>query len=206
MAERVSPVAVTAALPGGVAAAPPRLAPALAAPVAPVSAPTMAAPAPPTKPPKMSLPVELEPFRLLREKPLPKKVLEDNYEISDKEDTDDECEEEQERLRASKVVPAWSADYKQALAAQDGIDPDSIFSSRVPFCDSDAIFPDDLYRQYRQKPPRRKRGSSCQWHKDRLSASEIARYRAKMGQQKRWSSLRKKTITVGKKDKSNIIE
>jgi len=153
--------------------------------------------APPAKqhkaPPKVSIPGELEPWQKFRERPLPEKVAEDNYDISDKEDTDNECEE-QDRNRANKAIPAWCVDYKQALAAQEGVDPDSIFSSRVPFCDLDGIFPDTLYARFRQKPPKRKRGSSCQWHKDRLSISEIARYRAKMGQLKRWSSLRKKVI------------
>lgn len=138
-----------------------------------------------------------EPWRRLREKTLGAKVPEDNYEISDKEDTDDEgAEEDQDRNRANKMIPVWCVDYKQALAAQDGLDPDSIFSPRVPFCDMDAIFPDALYRERGRQPPKRKRGSSCQWQKDRLSRSEIARYRAKMGQQKRWSSLQKKVITL----------
>merc|ERR1719245_1244002 len=103
----------------------------------------------------------------------------------------------------NKPIPAWCADYKQALSLQEGVDPDSIFSSRVPFCDIDAIFPDALYREHRRQPPKRKRGSSCQWHKDRLSRTEIARYRAKMGQQRRWSSLRKKVITLDHGEDSN---
>lgn len=133
-----------------------------------------------------------EPWRRFREKPLPPKKQEDNWEISDKEDSDDEgADEEQDRNRANKPVPTWCVDYKQALAAQEGVDPDSIFSSRVPFCDIDAIFPDTLYRERGRKPPKRKRGSSCQWAKDRLSSSNIARYRAKMGQLKRWSSIKR---------------
>lgn len=155
---------------------------------------TFAMPAP--RQPKMSVSGTSETRRRLLEKPLPEKAPEDNYEISDKEDTDDEDEENQESRRANKVVPSWCADYQQKLAAQEGVDPDSIFSSRVPFCDLDAIFTDALYQQYGKKAPKRKRGSSCQWHKDRLSATEIARYRAKMGQQKRWSSLRKQTLTI----------
>lgn len=137
---------------------------------------------------------ELEPWQVLRLKPLPAKKPEDNYEISDKEDTDDEVDDEDHR--SMKPIPQWCVNYKEALAAQEAVDPDTIFTPRVPHCDIDTIFPDVLYRDRGIKPLRRKRGSSCQWQKDRLSRTEIARYRAKMGLVKRWSCLKKKVITV----------
>lgn len=130
-----------------------------------------------------------EPWQRLRQAPLPPRRPEDNYEISEKGDSADEGTDE--RDDGDKHIPAWSADYGQAIAAQEGVDPDSIFGVGVPHCDLDAIFPDILYRAGGRAPPRRKRGSSCQWAKDRLRRSEIGAYRLKMGQQKRWSALNK---------------
>lgn len=133
-------------------------------------------------------PEEPEPWEILRKTVLPPKNPDDDYEISDKEDSADELEEPD---RSDKHVPAWSLDYSVKLTAQENVDPDTIFGSKVPICDLDMIFPDALYREWGCAPPRRKRGSSCLWHKDRLSRSEIVAYRRKMGHQRRWSVLTK---------------
>jgi len=133
-------------------------------------------------------PAQPEPWETIRKTPLPPKNLEDDYEISDKEDSADELEEPD---RSDKHVPTWSLDYSEQLAVQESVDPDTIFGPKVPICNLDMIFPDALYREKGCAPPRRKRGSSCLWHKDRLSRSEITAYRQKMGHSRRWSILHK---------------
>ena len=44
----------------------------------------------------------------------------------------------------------------------------------------DSIFPDSLYRSLH--PQKKKRGSSCLWLRDKLTAQEIESYAVKMGQ------------------------
>lgn len=123
--------------------------------------------------------------------PLSPKKLEDNYEISDKEETDDEAEERPEPDRSKKHKPAWCAEksVEELCAAQGACDPDSIFGFRVPKCDLEEIFPDVVYKKQKKLQPRRRRGSSALWYRDRLSRSEIINYRDKMGQVRRWSLL-----------------
>lgn len=129
---------------------------------------------------------ELEFWRELRKQSLPDKSEADNYEVSDKEDSDVE-----EPDRSYKHIPAWSSDLAKVaemVLGQAEVDPDSIFGP-VPHCDLEAIFPDRLYVNMKAINPRRRRGSSCQWLHDRLSSEEIIKYRAKMGQKRRWSVL-----------------
>jgi len=147
-----------------------------------------AVPPVPTFQAQLAKPAQQEAWEILRKTALPPKNLDDGYEISDKEDSADESEEPD---RSDKHVPTWSLNYSEQLATQENVDPDSIFGSKVPLCDLDMIFPDALYRERGCPPPRRKRGSSCHWHKDRLSRSEINAYRQKMGHQRRWSVLNK---------------
>lgn len=106
---------------------------------------------------------------------------EDNYEVSDKEDSDAE-----EPDRSKKHVPTWSKNYLEVVAKQSNIDPDTIFGCRVPRCDLEAIFSDDDYRRFAKDRPQRKRGSSGEWLRDRLSKAEIGEYNRKMGYQRGW--------------------
>mmetsp|Transcript_86485 Transcript_86485/g.242090 ORF Transcript_86485/g.242090 Transcript_86485/m.242090 type:complete len:413 (+) Transcript_86485:114-1352(+) len=127
---------------------------------------------------------------ILRRVELPPVRPEDSYEISDKEDSSDEAAVERaEQERARKAVPEWCGGYEEFVLKQAEVDPDSIFGVRVPDCNLDAIFPDALYRARGRVNPRRPRGSSCLWSKDRLRPCEVALYRQKMGQRRKWSML-----------------
>lgn len=129
-------------------------------------------------------PPEPEPWQLLRRIKLPPPSEKDNYEISDKGE-DSEAEEPD---RTMKHIPAWSSNYLQLLDAQANIDPDTIFGSKVPICDLEAIFSDQDYMKFQKERPRRRRGSSAEWGGDRLGRHEIGEYKRKMGHQKRWQS------------------
>eukprot|EP00933_Yihiella_yeosuensis_P033764 TRINITY_DN27400_c0_g1_i1.p1 TRINITY_DN27400_c0_g1~~TRINITY_DN27400_c0_g1_i1.p1 ORF type:complete len:551 (+),score=131.65 TRINITY_DN27400_c0_g1_i1:98-1654(+) len=153
-----------------------------ASPTAPGSAKKRKA-APPV-PAFKSQPPEPEPWQLLRNMKLPEKSEDDNYEISDKGD-DSEAEEPD---RSQKKTPAWSINYLELIEAQADIDPDTIFGTKVPVCDLEAIFTDNDYRKYATERPKRKRGSSGEWRRDRLSRAEIGEYKKKMGHLKRWKS------------------
>lgn len=141
-----------------------------------------------------------EPWQVLRElPPLPPKNSEDNYEISDHEDSDDEADRP-EPDRSKKHVPSWAVVYSEDVVKQGTVDPDSIFGVCVPSCDLEVIFPDSLYLNAKRNSvnpnPKRKRGSSCMWMRDRLSRHEINEYRRKMGQLRRWSMLRPDKATT----------
>lgn len=125
-----------------------------------------------------------EPSVVLRQRMLPSKLIEDNYEIS--EHADDSDEDAGERDRSSKHVPKWCESYLQELERQADMDPDTIFGGRVPHCVLERIFPDDLYRQVGKDRPRRQRGSSGDWRKDRLKREEIRDYKSRMGHQRSW--------------------
>jgi hypothetical protein len=124
----------------------------------------------------------LEQWMLLRQQPLGDPRPEDNYEISEK-GSDSEAESP-EADRKKKHVPAWCKDWITLLNAQANIDPDSIFGTKVPRCELENIFTDVDYAIRNKKRPRRKRGSSGEWKKDRLTQFEIDEYKRKMGQTK----------------------
>lgn len=132
-------------------------------------------------------PVEKQrhPLELLRlTAPLSPKKEDDNYEISEKdENSDAECEEPD---RTGKHVPRWCSDYLQTLTSQSTWDPDGIFGNKVPRCDLEAIFSNEIYKKYSRERPQRRRGSSGEWKKDRLRPNEIRDYKRKMGQTKAW--------------------
>lgn len=113
------------------------------------------------------------------------KKEEDNYELSDLEEDKDGNRIEPDR--SGKQVPAWSLNFLELATSQGGIDPDSIFGSRVPKLDLEEIFPDSFYRGF--NPVKRRRGSSSHWVRDALTNQEIVAYTSKMGQKRRWSSL-----------------
>ncbi|CAK9051433.1 INCENP_ARK-bind domain-containing protein [Durusdinium trenchii] len=117
------------------------------------------------------------------------KRAEENYDLSDLEEDEDGNRIEPDRLR--KHIPARCSNYTQVAASQADIDPDSIFGSRMPLCDLDAIFPDSFYRSLHPNQPRqRRRGSSCHWIRDALTPHEIHAYAVKMGQSRSWSTVR----------------
>mmetsp|Transcript_41678 Transcript_41678/g.73163 ORF Transcript_41678/g.73163 Transcript_41678/m.73163 type:complete len:526 (-) Transcript_41678:142-1719(-) len=138
---------------------------------------------PPSSPPK-------EAWQLLRQVDLSPKKDEDNYEISDRDENSDDQGGEiiDEPDRSHKHVPQWSVNFLETLSKQEHMDPDSIFGSKVPFCDLDLIFTDQLYKQFSQDRPKRKRGSSAVWSKDRLCREEIEMYKQKMGHNVAWNA------------------
>jgi len=127
---------------------------------------------------------------LLRSIILPLKRVEDNYVISDHgSDSEAEDQEQQkEKERTSKHVPKWCETYVQDLARQSDIDPDSVFGSKVPRCSLEDIFTDQAYQQVGRHRPKRTRGSSGDWRKDRLAKHEVLHYKTRMGQVRNWDA------------------
>lgn len=122
----------------------------------------------------------------LRRMVLPPKRAEDNYEISE-HGSDSEAEDKaDEPDRRSKHVPKWCGSYLQDLLGQSDVDPDSIFGSKVPRCVLEDIFGDELYQQAGKNRPKRHRGSSGDWRKDRLGRHEVRDYKQRMGQVRNW--------------------
>lgn len=122
-----------------------------------------------------------EPWLELRRVRLPPRDPLESYEISDKGE-DSEVEEPD---RSHKHVPAWSLNYLSLIEKQADTDPDTIFGSRVPQCDLEAIFKDEHYAWCGKDRPRRRRGSSGEWRRDRLKQQEVCEYKRKMGHVKR---------------------
>lgn len=84
-------------------------------------------------------------------------------------------------------MPRWCDGYLEQLPEQASIDPDTIFGKRVPECCLEKVFPEALYRLVRRSlPQKRKRGSSGNWRKDRLSKTEIGEYKRRMGLKRGW--------------------
>ncbi|CAE6939121.1 Ankk1 [Symbiodinium natans] len=133
-----------------------------------------------------SVPLFREPYLELRNITLSPKKPEDNYAISDYGgDSEGEDAAARERMRQKKAVPRWCDKYLLQIQKQVDVDPDTIFG-KVPRCVLDDMFPDSVYRQARQKRPARRRGSSCDWRRDRLTRSEIRAYKQQMGQKRSW--------------------
>jgi len=136
------------------------------------------------------------PVALLRQIELPLKRDEDNYVISD-HGSDSEAEEAaEEKDRSHKHVPKWCETYLQDLAGQSDVDPDTIFGNTVPRCMLEDIFTDVMYQEVGKSRPKRTRGSSGDWRKDRLAKHEIRDYKLRMGQVRSWDS-EKPTVTSG---------
>eukprot|EP00929_Paragymnodinium_shiwhaense_P020658 TRINITY_DN13698_c0_g1_i1.p1 TRINITY_DN13698_c0_g1~~TRINITY_DN13698_c0_g1_i1.p1 ORF type:complete len:788 (-),score=199.03 TRINITY_DN13698_c0_g1_i1:157-2520(-) len=136
-----------------------------------------------TVPPKQ--PKEPEPWQILRQQVLPPSRPEDNYEISEKGGDSDA--EDNEDLRARKPVPAWCESFLQQLKSQEDVDPDTIFGPRVPPCVLEDIFSDELYVAVGKKRPKRARGSSGDWNKDRLQRDDVDKYKSRMGHVRSWT-------------------
>jgi len=126
-----------------------------------------------------------DPAMMLRQIDLKPKLDEDNYEISEHEENSDE-DADKSRDRSGKHVPRWCSTYLEDLQRQADIDPDTIFASKVSCCDLDAVFTDDMYREVGKQRPKRLRGSSGDWRKDRLSCMEIKSYKSRMGHLRSW--------------------
>lgn len=124
-----------------------------------------------------------EPWMALRQIRLAPRLAEDNYEISD-QDSDVEVAENKDRSK--KNVPRWCASHAEAVLKQADWDPDTIFSTRVPQCCLEDIFTDALYAKTKKQRPARKRGSSQDWQKDRLTKTDVNFYKTRMGQKKCW--------------------
>jgi hypothetical protein len=127
----------------------------------------------------------LEPWLFLRQSELMSPRPEDNYEISDQGDSDPDDAAEARR-RAKKHVPRWCDNYLEQLSKQADMDPDTLFGGRVPTCDVEDIFPIELYEKVGKARPKRNRGSSQNWGRDRLTKNEVKDYKKKMGQAKGW--------------------
>lgn len=135
------------------------------------------------------VPQRLEPYFELRQMNLPEKRLEDNYEISETGGNSD-AEESHSKDRSSKHVPKWCSEYLGELTKQCDIDPDTIFGHKVPQCNLEEIFNNEMYRQAGKNRPKRQRGSSGDWRKDRLTRTEIIHYKSRMGHMRAWSTER----------------
>lgn len=118
------------------------------------------------------------------------KLDEDNYAISERDESEENEGEMAEQDNPDKVVPLWATNYLEVLASQSSLDPDTIFCSKVPRCELQTIFPDELYARCRMQRPKRVRGSSGEWRRDGLQQDEASRYKAKMGQMESWRDRR----------------
>ena len=108
----------------------------------------------------------------------------DNYEMSDREESDSGEESDENESSPKKKIPKWAqksnllpALERQFLEGPHKIDPDSIFHE-VSSCDLVAIF-----GEKKQKYSQRK--STGDWRKDRVTRSEIITYKKKMGFEKK---------------------
>lgn len=163
---------------------------------------------PPSSPAKRSAPVgaskgesipvpvfKPEPWQSLRGMKLPPKRPEDNYEISDNGEEDSDADEDTTD-RTRKHVPAWCDKYLEELSKQADLDPDTIFGSRVPTCDLDIVFTDELYATVGNSRPKRHCGSSRDWRKDRLTHGEIHYYKNRMGHTRGWNTDKEELCTA----------
>lgn len=108
----------------------------------------------------------------------------ENYEMSDREESDSGEESDENESSPKKKIPKWAqksnllpALERQFLEGPHKIDPDSIFHE-VSSCDLVAIF-----GEKKQKYSQRK--STGDWRKDRVTRSEIITYKKKMGFEKK---------------------
>lgn len=122
----------------------------------------------------------------LRQLQLPPKKEEDNYVISEHGSDSESEDPEQEREKISKPIPKWCDTYLESLNAQSDLDPDSIFGCKVAQCVLEDIFTEEMYQEVGKLRPKRQRGSSGDWRKDRLARHEVNDYKSRMGQVRSW--------------------
>lgn len=131
-------------------------------------------------------PAQLDPCMAIRQMQLSEKLAEDNYEISEQGDASD-GEDGGAKDRSHKHVPKWCGSFLEELKRQCDIDPDTIWGDKVAQCNLEEIFPNELYRQAGKGRPKRARGSSGDWRKDRLRKDEISAYKTRMGHIRPWT-------------------
>ncbi|KAJ8608087.1 hypothetical protein CTAYLR_009623 [Chrysophaeum taylorii] len=97
----------------------------------------------------------------------------ETYEISDREESTDD--EEDEDARANKYVPTWAqgANLREALKRQADKDPSQFFSMTASSCNLNDIFKNSKHFK--------KRTSSQNWSQDLSTYNERQRYRVEMG-------------------------
>ena len=112
----------------------------------------------------------------------------DQYEMTEWENSDGEADEdEQERKRRMKKIPAWCIGWIETAKTQTAIDPDTVFGSRIPRCDLETLFghTNNAYLKAR----RGKRGSSGEWGMDDVTRRELDEYRQIMGHTQQLESV-----------------
>jgi hypothetical protein len=118
--------------------------------------------------------------------------LDDQYELTEWENSADESaegrEEEKERKRAAKRIPAWCIGWIETARDQTKIDPETVFGRSVPRCDLSVIFQGHGGNAY-MKARKGKRNSSGEWGMDIVSMAEIEAYRQTMGQTDKLDSV-----------------
>jgi hypothetical protein len=120
----------------------------------------------------------------LEKPPLP----EDQYEMTEFEDSDVEIDdEEKERRRQNKRIPAWCIGWIETAKTQTSIDPDTVFGTNVPKCDLEILFGStgNAYLKARKG----KRGSSGEWGMDDVTKRELEEYRLMMGHTQQLESV-----------------
>ncbi len=131
-------------------------------------------------------PVEIvtESLVLLPDSPIP----EDQYEMTEWEDSENEMgDDEKERKRLAKRIPAWCIGWIETAKTQTSIDPDTVFGSRIPRCDLEVLFgqTNNAYLKARKG----RRGSSGEWGMDDVTRRELEEYRAIMGHTQQLDSV-----------------
>ena len=121
--------------------------------------------------------------------PVPSPPLpEDQYEMTAWEDSDAELDEdEKERRRLNKRVPAWCIGWIETAKTHTMIDPDTVFGSKIPKCDLEVLFGrnNNAYLKARKG----KRGSSGEWGMDDVTRRELEEYRQVMGHTQQLDSV-----------------
>lgn len=113
---------------------------------------------------------------------------EDQYEMTEWENSDGEADEDEvDRVRRSKRIPAWCIGWIDTAKTQTSIDPDTVFGMKLPKCDLEVLFghTNNAYLKAR----RGKRGSSGEWGMDDVTRRELDEYRQIMGHTQQLESV-----------------
>jgi hypothetical protein len=113
---------------------------------------------------------------------------EDQYEITEWEDSADEMDDDsKERRRMAKKIPSWCIGWIETAKTQTNIDPDTVLGTRLPKCDLEVLFgkTNNAYLNARKG----RRGSSGEWGMDDVTRRELEEYRAIMGHTQQLESV-----------------
>ena len=114
---------------------------------------------------------------------------EDQYTMTEWADSDAEVDDdEKERRRMAKRIPAWCIGWIETAKTQTSIDPDTVFGTKIPKCDLDTLFGSGTTNAY-LKARKGRRGSSGEWGMDRVSREELTEYRHVMGHTQQLESV-----------------